>query len=155
MVIEITFKTKSVNLSNMNLNTGRNLIILFTVIFFMSCDKDNMETEFSLPTPEGLIHWDILKVEGENSINLNDTLILEVFFPRSSSCDYITHMLSDEHGNTILVKGFGSTRKNSPCLWFALPQILQYEFIPNMKGIYNLEFIKKDETKITHTVNVN
>lgn len=145
----------SLNLLNMNHNIKIYFITLLSAMFLLGCEKDNLEVEFSLPTPEGLVHWDILEVEGENSININDTLVLEVSFPRSSSCDYITHMLSDEHGKTILVKGFGNTRLNSPCLMFAIPQILQYEFIPNSKGIYRLEFIKKDETKIIHTVNVN
>lgn len=132
----------------------KKLLALSLFLLFLSCQKDNIEIEYSLLTPEGLIHWDILKVEGKNSVSITDTLRLDVYCPRASSCDYITHMLSDEHGNRIFVKAFGNTRENSPCLMFALPQVLKYEFIPNKKGVFILEFIKRDDTKISFTVDV-
>lgn len=132
----------------------KKLLAFGLFLVFLSCQKDNNEIEYSLPSPEGLIHWDILKVEGENSVNVTDTLILDVYCPRSSSCDYITQLLSDEHGNRILVKAFGNTRENSPCLMFAIPQVLKYEFIPSKRGVYILEFIKRDDTTINFTVNV-
>ncbi|NJO93130.1 MAG: hypothetical protein HC831_32345 [Chloroflexia bacterium] len=121
----------------------------------MSCQKDKKDIEYLLPTPEGLIAWDILKVEGENSIDVNDTLKLSVYCPRTSSCDFVTHLIPDEHGNRILVKAFGNTLKNSPCLWFALPQVIQYKIVSTKTGIFSLGFIKRDGTIINFTVKVS
>jgi hypothetical protein len=129
-------------------------LLLFSLLslFILSCQKDDVIIEYSLPTPEGLIQWDILKVEGENSVNVNDTLRLDVYCPRASSCDWISLLLSDDYGNRIFVKAFGSTNIG-PCMWFALPQVIRYEFVPKKKGVYTLEFIKRDETIIKFTVN--
>ncbi|WP_163711159.1 hypothetical protein [Mangrovibacterium lignilyticum] len=132
----------------------KKVIVFIFSLLILSCQKDDSEIEFSLPIPDGLTHWDILKVGGENSVNVNDTLVLDVYCPRSSSCDYISQLLSDDYGNKILIEAFGHTNTESPCLMFALPQVLEYEFIPNKKGFYSLEFIKRDETKIIFTVDV-
>ena len=127
--------------------------ILFLLV--LSCQKDDVGSEYSLPTPEGLIQWDILKVEGENSIGVNDTLKLDVYCPRSSSCDYVSQLLSDEYGNRIFIKAFGNTHQNTPCLMFAVPQVIQYKFVSTQEGIFALEFIKSDEAKIIFKVRVN
>ena len=127
-------------------------VIFILSLFLLSCEKENVEIEYSLPTPEGLIHWDIIKVEGENTVSINDTLILDVYCPRTSSCDNIVQLLSDDYGKRILIKAFGFTNNDSHCLWFAIPQVVPYEFIPDKKGVYTLEFIKRDETKINFTI---
>ena len=129
------------------------LILLFSILLF-SCQKDKRNIEYSMPTPQGFLEWVILKVEGENSIDINDTLKLNVYCPRTSSCDYVSHLLPDKHGNRILVKAFGNTLKDSPCLWFFLPQVVQYKFVSDRAGIFTLGFIKRDGTIINFTVNV-
>lgn len=131
------------------------LLVLILLIVFLSCQKDKKDIDYSLPTPEGLLEWDILKVEGENSVAIHDTLKLNVYCPRTSSCDYVSHLIPDEHEKRILVKAFGNTLKDSPCLWFALPQVVQYKFVSNKAGIFSLGFIKRDGTIINFAVNVN
>lgn len=126
------------------------LILLMTLIL-ISCEKTE-KIEFSLPTPEGLVHWDILEVEGSNIVNVNQKLILDVYCPRSSSCDHVGLLLSDRYDNRTLIKAFGMTQTDTPCLWHAVPQKIQYEFTPDMKGTFVLEFIKKDNTVIKHYV---
>ena len=128
-------------------------VVLILSLLILSCQKDDMKIEYSLPTPEGLIQWDILKVEGENSINVNDTLVLDVYCPRASSCDYISVLQSDDYGSKILVKAFGNTDTDSPCLLFALPQVIIYKFVADKEGVYTLEFIKRDDTVITFKIN--
>ena len=130
------------------------LVALSLILFTLSCQKTDVDIDYSLPTPEGLVHWDILKVEGKHSISLNDTLFLDVYCPRTTSCDYISQLLPNEHGNRILIKAFGNSRKNSPCLMFAFPQVLPYEFVPKNRGHFSLDFIKKDHTIIRFDVNV-
>ena len=131
----------------------KKLAVLILTLCILSCQKNDGKIEFSLPTPEGLIQWDILKVEGENNVSVNDTLVLDVYCPRSNSCDYISLLLSDDYGSRILVKAFGNTDTDSPCLMFAIPQVIQYKFVPRKKGVYMLEFIKRDETTINFAVN--
>ncbi len=129
-------------------------VIFILSLFLLSCEKDYSKIEFSLPTPEGLTHWDIIKVEGEHTLSINDTLILNVYCPRTSSCDNVVQLLSDAYDKKNLIKALGYTNRNSHCLWFAMPQVVPYEFIPDQKGIYTLEFIKTDETRIDFTIYV-
>ncbi|MFV0378726.1 MAG: hypothetical protein ACK5JD_15645 [Mangrovibacterium sp.] len=132
----------------------KQIVAAVLLVFLLGCEKDELEFDYWLPTPEGLAHWEILKVEGERSVNLGETLILTVFCPRASGCDIISQVLSDEHDNRIFIKVFGRTITDLPCSTAAVPQIIDYEFTPNKKGIYRLEFIKKDGARIIVPVQV-
>lgn len=127
------------------------VLILLMTLTFISCEKTEI-IEFSLQTPEGLVHWDILEVKGANIVDVNQKLIIDVYCPRSSSCDYVGILLSDRYDNKILIKAFGKTQTDMPCLWYAVPQKIQYKFTPDMNDTFVLEFIKKDNTVIKHYV---
>ena len=129
----------------------KHLKLSFLLLFLFSC-QDDVSVEYSLPTPEGLIHWDILKIEGENVAMINDTLKLNVFCPRVSSCDNVVELMSDSYGREIFIKAFGFITSDSHCLWHAMPKVMQFNFIPKKKGVYVLHFIKRDETKINFPV---
>lgn len=130
----------------------KKFLILFLFAIILSCGENDIGVEYSQSTPEGLVHWDILKVEGDSTVAINDTLILEVYCPRTTSCDNVYQLLPDQYGNRILMKAFGNTRTDSPCLMFALPQVIRFDFVPNKKGVFTFEFIKRDNSKIYHTI---
>jgi hypothetical protein len=125
--------------------------LLITTIFILSsCEKKNNIETSNIETPEGLVHWDVIKVEGQTSGSVNDTITLDVYCPTSSGCDYISEFLSDKNGNTVFIKAFGNTRKDTPCTMACIPIVAKYKFTSKSKGQFELQFIKKDNSVIKH-----
>jgi len=125
------------------------LLLFTTIIIISSCEKNN-----NIETPEGLVHWDIMKVEGQTSGFVNDTISFEVYCPSSSGCDYISEFLSDKNGNTVFIKAFGNTRKDTPCTMAALPIVAKFKFTSKSKGQFELQFIKRDNSVIKHFLTI-
>ena len=134
-----------------------NFFLLLTVIFLLTnCEKsENCEAPFNGETPEGLFHWNISEVEGPDTGFVNQAILLDVWYPTSSGCDYVSQFVSDNsRGKTIRIKAYGTT-SNSACTMAATPKIIQYEFTPLEKGKYILIFISKNETEIEHSLTIN
>lgn len=127
-------------------------IIIFTVLF--GCDQSSFEIP-TIEEPEGLIHWNILKVEGQTTGSVDNPITLDVFCPTSSGCDYITKLSSVNEGRTIYIKAFGGTLENSPCTMACIPIRTKFEFTPVTKGRYTLKFISRDKSIIEHHITVN
>jgi hypothetical protein len=131
------------------------ILLLFTTIFILSsCEKKNNIETSNIITPEGLVHWDVIKVEGQTSGLVNDTISFDVYCPSSSGCDYISEFVSDINGNTVFIKAFGNTRQDSPCTMAAIPIVAKYKFISKSKGQFELQFIKKDNSVIKHSLTI-
>ncbi len=131
----------------------RLLFILFITVL-LGCKQ----TMFEIPTieePKGLIHWNILKVEGQTSGSVNKTITLDVFCPTSSGCDYISNLSSAREGSAIYIKVFGGILTNTPCTMACVPIVAKYEFTPVTKGRYSLKFISGDNSIIEHSITVN
>jgi len=123
------------------------------ILILTGCEKNNSDTT-TIVKPEGLVHWDVIKVEGPTSGSVNDTIILDVYCPTSSGCDYISEFLSDKHRNTVFVKAFGNTLKDSPCTLACTPIVARYKFASKSKGQFELQFIKTDNTVIKHFLTI-
>ena len=133
----------------------KTILLLFTTIFILSgCEKKNNIETNNIITPEGLVHWDVIRVEGQTSGLVNDTILFDVYCPSSSGCDYISEFVSDKDGNTIFIKAFGNTRQNSPCTMAAVPIVAKYKFISKSKGQFELQFIKRDNSVIKHSLTI-
>jgi len=142
----------------------KTILLLFTTIFILfGCEKNKIETnkietntieKISIDIPNGLVHWDIIKVEGQTSTLVNDTIVLNVYCPTSSGCDYVSEFISDKYGNTIFIKAFGSTRKNTACSQGAMPIVVKYKFASNSKGEFELRFIKRDYSVIKYFLTI-
>ena len=131
------------------------ILILCATIFILSgCEKKNNIDMNNIATPDGLVHWNVIKVEGQTSGLVNDTISLDIYCPTSSGCDYISEFVSDKNGNTILIKAFGNTRKDIPCTMAALPIVAKFKFISNSKGQFTLQFINRDNSVITHFLTI-
>jgi len=131
------------------------ILLLFTTIFILfGCEKKNNIETSNIITPEGLVYWDVIKVEGQTSGLVNDTISFDVYCPSSSGCDYISEFVSDINGNTVFIKAFGNTRQDSPCTMAAVPIVAKYKFISKSKGQFELQFIKKDNSVIKHSLTI-
>jgi hypothetical protein len=125
------------------------LFLFTTIIILSSCEENN-----NIETPEGLVHWDIMKVEGQTSGLVNDSISFDIYCPSSSGCDYISEFVSDKDGNTVFIKAFGNTRQDTPCTMAAVPIVAKYKFISKSKGQFELQFIKKDNSIIKHSLTI-
>jgi len=128
---------------------------LFTTILILyGCEKINNTGPNNIETPEGLLHWDIIKVEGQTSGFVNDTISLDVYCPTSSGCDYISSFGSEKNGNIVYIKAFGNTRKDIPCTMAAVPIVVKYKFVSKSVGRFELQFIKRDNSVIKHYLTI-
>lgn len=130
------------------------LLLLTAILILTGCEKKTNSDTNTIVTPEGLVHWDVIKVEGPTSGLVNDTILLDVYCPTSSGCDYISELLSDKNGNTVFIKAFGNTLQDSPCTLAAVPIVAKYKFISKSKGQFELEFIKRDNSVIKHSLTI-
>jgi len=65
------------------------VIICFTA--FPGCNKASQEDDkFRDKAPEGLVPWDVISVTGPSIASVNQTVILEVTYPVSSGCGYVS-----------------------------------------------------------------
>lgn len=125
-------------------------LLMCLCVLLLGCS----EFEFEIETPEGLQHWDIVKIEGPTESRLNQELTLRVIYPRSSGCDVVSELLSDRNGTTIYLKAFGYTVTDSPCTLAAVPGTINFTFVPDKRGRYVFKFINRDRSVISHTVRI-
>jgi hypothetical protein len=133
------------------------ILAVFIISTFTSCEKAIRDCDnFPQTPPEGLFHWDVARVEGPTSSLVNQPLIIEVTYPTSSGCDYVSDFVTSNcENNTILVKAYGNTLLDSPCTMAAVPKKINFEFIPNVKGQFVFEFINRDNSVISFSVTIN
>ena len=133
------------------------ILIIFFISIFESCEKANKDCDkFPEIAPEGLVQWNVLSVEGPTTSIVDQPLSLEVTYPTSSGCDYVSEFVTANCCcNNILVKAYGNTLLGSPCTQAAVPQKINFEFIPNVKGQFVFEFINKDKTIISWAITIN
>ena len=106
-----------------------------------------------MPAPSRF--YTLAKAIVKASVRSENAKLLDVWYPTSSGCDYVSEFVSDNsRGKTIRIKAYGTT-SNSVCTMAATPKIIQYEFTPLEKGKYILIFISKNETEIEHSLTIN
>jgi len=125
-------------------------LLMCLCVLLLGCS----EFEFEIETPEGLQHWDIVKIEGPTESRLNQELTLRVIYPRSSGCDIVSELVSDRNGTAIYVKAFGYTVTDSPCTLAAVPGTINFTFVPDKRGRYVFKFINRDRSVISHTAKI-
>jgi hypothetical protein len=131
------------------------LIIVALTVLIQSCEKNNQQyDEFPNP-PVGLSHWPVSKVTGPKTGLINQPLALEVTYPTSSGCDYVSEFQYINSENTLLVKAFGTSLQNTPCTEAAIPKKINFNFTPLTKGNYIFKFINPDNSYIIYNLTVN
>jgi hypothetical protein len=122
-------------------------LTLFFFIFFLSCDKNDPGEIIS-------IQWNITKVEGTSSGNLNENISLKAYYQTASGCDIFDRFEQTGQDRAIYVKAYGHTA-DMICTDQAVERSSFFNFIPTMTGNYVFKFINRDNTVITHIVTIN
>jgi hypothetical protein len=135
--------------------------MLFFLISFIAvsagCKKAHQDCDkFPENPPEGLVQWNMSSVEGPTLSLVNQALTLEVTYPASNGCDYVSKFVTAECSSTnILVKAYGNTIQDSPCTQAAVPKKINFEFTPDVKGKFVFEFISRDNSIFYHIITIN
>jgi hypothetical protein len=119
------------------------LFAVFT-LFVLSCNKPDNEIIF--------IHWNVTKVEGPATGNINQTVALTVSWPYGSgSCDVLDKFEETKQGNIIYIKAYGHTTSGI-CTMDAGIKTKTYNFLSASAGTFELRFVNRDNTFISHTI---
>ena len=118
--------------------------ILFLVLIFLTsgCKKSANDTS---------VHWNVSKVEGPNTGLVNQDISLTVYYPTSSGCDIFDKFKQSTQGNVISVKAFGHTDTGF-CTQVALERTVKFNFQSNSIGIFEIRFINRDNSYLTHNL---
>lgn len=137
----------------------RKILILLIFFFpvFPACEKENKDCDkFPVNPPEGLVQWNVLSVDGPTTALVNQPVTLEVTYPTSSGCDYVSEFVTSKCSSiNILVKVYGNTIKDAPCPLAAVSKKINFEFTPYAKGQILFEFINKDNSVISYSITIN
>ena len=116
--------------------------LIFTLL--LSCEK-----------PHESVQWNMNRVTGDTSCKIDQTIILTVYYPTSSSCDVFDRFECDTKAYYFSYKAYGHTETSKFCTDAAIEKSVDLKFIPISVGSYELRFINKDNSYFVHTITVN
>ena len=120
----------------------RILFAIFTLLI-VCCNKKN-EVTFS--------HWNVTKVEGPAAGNANQAIALTVYWPYGSgSCDVLDKFEETREGSIIYIKAYGHVTSGI-CTMDAGIKTKIYNFFSASTGTFELRFVNRDNTFISHTI---
>ena len=117
-------------------------------ILLVSCRKSNQE-------PYKSVQWNMNRVEGATTGKVDQTIILTVYYPTSSSCDVFDRFENTTQDHFFSYKAYGHTETSKFCTEAAIEKSVEVKFIPISAGSYELRFINPDNSYFTHTIIVN
>ena len=118
------------------------------LILLVSCTKSSSEHYTS-------VQWNMNRVEGDTTCKIDQTIILTVYYPTSSSCDIFDRFENTTQDHYFSYKAYGHTETSKFCTEAAIEKSVKVKFIPISAGSYELRFINKDNSYFTHTITVN
>jgi hypothetical protein len=95
------------------------------------------------------------RVEGDTTGKIDQTIILTVYYPTSSSCDVFDRFEQAHGANFFSWKAYGHTETNNFCTNEAIEKSVTIKFTPISAGTYELRFINKDNSYFTHILTIN
>ncbi|MEO5943759.1 MAG: hypothetical protein ABIP30_07290 [Ferruginibacter sp.] len=121
--------------------------LILLSIFLFSCSKNN--------EPKILLsQWNITNIDGQAAAKKNEPVSLTVYWPFSSGCDILDKFESSQQGNIIIIKAYGHT-SGGICTMNAGIKTKVYTFTPSGVGNFELRFISRDSSIISHLITVN
>ena len=126
----------------------RQIIFTFLILATISCNKKN-------DSNVSLTQWNITKVEGSSTGNVNQSLALIVYWPYSSGCDILDNFQETKQANVIFVKAYGHTASGGICTDDAGIKTKIYNFTSATAGTFELRFINRDNSFISHFITIN
>ena len=116
------------------------------LILFVSCKKSSSDTS---------VQWNMSRVVGDTTCKIDQTIFLTVDYPTSSSCDIFDRFENTTQDHYFSFKAFGHTETSKFCTEAAIEKSVEVKFTPVSAGSYELRFINKDDSYISHTITVN
>ena len=123
-------------------------IASLVLILFVSCRKSNQE-------PYKSVQLNMNRVEGATTGKVDQTIILTVYYPTSSSCDVFDKFENTTQDHYFSYKAYGHTETSDFCTEAAIEKSVTVKFIAISVGSYELRFINKDNSYITHIITIN
>lgn len=118
------------------------------LILLISCRKSITEADKS-------VQLNMNRVEGDTIGKVDQTIILTVYYPTSSSCDVFDRFENTTQAHFFSYKAYGHTETSNFCTEAAIEKSVQVKFIAISVGSYELRFINKDNSYITHIITIN
>ena len=118
------------------------------LILLVSCTKSSSEHYTS-------VQWNMNRVEGDTTCKIDQTIILTVYYPTSSSCDIFDRFENTTQDHFFSYKAYGHTETSKFCTEAAIEKSVEVKFTPVSAGSYELRFINKDNSYISHSITVN
>lgn len=124
------------------------LTLCFLATVFVACEKDGDEYTKSS-------HHDITSVAGPATGTVNTAVTLTVTYPYINGCDYVEKFEEAKDGKTFTIKAMSKPiLVNSVCTQDVGTRTIEYKFTPTASGVYELKFLKTNNTFVTHSVTV-
>ncbi len=124
------------------------LFIPLLILTLSACKKSNEISTVSYT------HWPVTKVEGLIVANARELIELKVYWPYASSCDMLDKFEIYKTGNIVNVIAYGHTA-GGVCTQDAGLKTRIYNFSSIVPGVFELRFLNKDNSYISHIVTVN
>ena len=116
------------------------------LILLVSCKKSSSDTS---------VQWNMSRVVGDTTCKIDQTIFLTVDYPTSSSCDIFDRFENTTQDHYFSFKAFGHTETSKICTEAAIEKSVEVKVTPISAGSYELRFINKDNSYISHTIIVN
>lgn len=128
----------------------RQIVLAFVFLLVTSCKKntDTVNPDIKLS------QWLITKVEGAATGNKNETIALTVYWPYSSGCDVLYQFEETRQTNIVIIKALGYSASGI-CTADAGIKTKIYNFSSSKAGTFELRFLNRNNTFITHTIIIN
>ncbi len=121
-------------------------MVLISFLAF-SCNKDN-------DADKKLTQWAVIKVEGATSGNINQVVPITVYWPYTSGCDVLSKFEASWKAPIINITALGYS-SGGICTMDAGIKTKIYEFTSASAGTFELRFMNKDNSYISHVVVIN
>ncbi len=125
----------------------RLLFVGLITLLSISCNKNKDEDK-------NLRHWPVVKLEGASNGTKNQVIPITVYWPYSSGCDVLSAFKASKQESIISIIPLGYT-SGGICTMDAGIKTKIYEFTSASAGTFELRFLNRDNTFISHTVVVN
>lgn len=101
------------------------------------------------------MNWPVIKVEGASNGTKNQIVPLTVYWPYTSgSCDVLSKFETSRKGSIIEIIALGYS-SGGICTMDAGIKTKIYEFTSSSAGTFELRFMNRENTYLSHTVVIN
>jgi hypothetical protein len=127
----------------------KKMLLSLLMLVSISCSKEDAKQDTNQLSLKLL-----QKVEGPTSANRSAQVTLNVFWYYSSGCDVFSKFEETRQGNVITIQSLGYYAEGI-CTMDAGVKTKPYTFVSSQSGVFELRFLNKDSSVISHFITVN